>query len=167
MGMYRYVREKWKKPKEEIPELWKERLQKWRNEPAVKRIERPTRLDRARNCGYKSKNGITVARVRIKRGKTKRPEPSGGRRTKRSGSYHTRTKSKQRVAEERTGKKFPNMRVLNSYWVAEDGRYKWFEVVLVDPESPDIKNDSDLNWICDPEEKNRAERGKTAAAKNS
>jgi large subunit ribosomal protein L15e len=29
-------------------------------------------------------------------------------------------------------KKHPNMEVLNSYWVSEDGIYKWYEVILVD-----------------------------------
>ena len=37
------------------------------------------------------------------------------------------------IAEERAGKKFPNLEVLNSYWVWEDGRFKWYEVIMVDP----------------------------------
>merc|ERR1712146_719706 len=36
-------------------------------------------------------------------------------------------------AEERVGRKCGGLRVLNSYWVAEDGTYKFFEVILVDP----------------------------------
>ena len=36
------------------------------------------------------------------------------------------------IAEERGNRKFPNLEVLNSYWVGEDGQYKWFEVILVD-----------------------------------
>lgn len=167
MGMYKHVKEKWTNPKEEMPEMWKKRLVNWRKEGSVKRIERPTRIDRARNQGYKAKQGITVARSRVKKGTRKRKDPAGGRRSKRSGSYYPRDKSKQRVAEERTGKKFPNLRVLNSYWVAEDGNYKWFEVILVDPEHPAIENDDDLNWICQDSENERAGRGKTSAGKKA
>lgn len=167
MGMYKYIKEKWKKPKEEMPEEWRERLARWRKQNVVKRIENPTRIDRARNLGYKSKQGFTVARVRIKKGSKKRKKVSGGRRSKRSGMYHTRDKSKQRIAEERTSKKFPNLRVLNSYWVGEDGKNKWFEVILVDPEHPAIKNDDDINWICKDSESERAQRGKTSAGKKA
>jgi len=37
------------------------------------------------------------------------------------------------IAEERAARRFPNLEVLNSYWIWEDGRFKWFEVVMVDP----------------------------------
>ena len=37
------------------------------------------------------------------------------------------------MAEERAGKLCGNLRVLNSYWVTEDGNSKWYEVVMVDP----------------------------------
>jgi large subunit ribosomal protein L15e len=53
--------------------------------------------------------------------------------------------------------------VLNSYWVGEDGRQKWHEVIMVDPNHPAIENDDDLNWICDDTHKNRALRGLTSA----
>ena len=39
------------------------------------------------------------------------------------------------------------MEVLNSYYVAEDGKYKWYEVILVDPFSSSLKRDKDLGWI--------------------
>jgi ribosomal protein L15E len=42
----------------------------------------------------------------------------------------TPAKSLQRIAEERASVKYPNMEVLNSYWVGHDGRQKWFEVIL-------------------------------------
>lgn len=37
------------------------------------------------------------------------------------------------VAEERVGRRCGNLRVLNSYWVNQDGVYKYYEVILVDP----------------------------------
>lgn len=39
----------------------------------------------------------------------------------------------QSVAEERVGRRCGNLRVLNSYWVNQDGVYKYYEVILVDP----------------------------------
>jgi len=45
---------------------------------------------------------------------------------------HKVSKSLRLIAEEKAARKFPNLEVLNSYWVGEDGRYKWYEVILVD-----------------------------------
>jgi large subunit ribosomal protein L15e len=72
-------------------------------------------------------------------------------------------KSLQRIAEERASRKFPNMEVLNSYWVGEDGRQKWYEVILVDGHHPAIRSDRQLQWLADPVHRGRAERGKTSA----
>jgi large subunit ribosomal protein L15e len=74
-------------------------------------------------------------------------------------------KSLQRIGEERAARKYPNMEVLNSYWVGEDGKLKWFEVILVDPSHPSIKNDKDLNWICNSSSQGRVFRGKTSAGR--
>jgi large subunit ribosomal protein L15e len=75
----------------------------------------------------------------------------------------TRGKSLQRIAEERSARKFPNLQVLNSYWVGEDGRLKWYEIILVDTAHPVIKSDPRLNWLCRPNQKGRVFRGKTSA----
>ena len=56
-------------------------------------------------------------------------------------------KSKKRVAEEKVSRKFPNMEVLNSYYLAEDGVYKWFESILVDRNHPVIKSDKKINML--------------------
>jgi large subunit ribosomal protein L15e len=73
----------------------------------------------------------------------------------------TAGKSIQRIAEERAAKRFPNLEVLNSYWVGQDGKAKWYEVILVDPHHPSIINDKNLNWIS--KTVGRAFRGKTSA----
>lgn len=162
MSLYKHVREAWKNPKEELGEVWQERLVEWRDQPAMVEVERPTRIDRARSIGYKAKNGFKVVRVRIKRGGRKKERPKKGRRPKRAGqSKFSPAKSHQRIAEERASTKHPNMEVLNSYETVKDGSYKWFEVVLVDPDHPEIEADEDLNWIAD--ERGRAERGKTSS----
>ena len=89
---------------------------------------------------------------------------TSGRRAKRTGiAKITVGKNLQMIAEERTGKKYPNLEILNSYWVAEDGRYKWYEVILVDPNHPVILSDSKINWICNRAHKGRAHRGLTSA----
>ena len=146
--------------------LMKERLVKWRRERAVTRIERPTRIDRARALGYKAKQGIIIVRVRVRRGGRRKARPRAGRRPRRMAVHKiTPAKSIQRIAEERAARKYPNMEVLNSYWVAEDGRWKWYEVILVDPHHPSIKADKNLNWICNTVHRGRAFRGLTSAGK--
>jgi large subunit ribosomal protein L15e len=75
-------------------------------------------------------------------------------------------KSLRLIAEERAARKFPNAEVLNSYWVGEDGRSKWFEVILVDTAHPAIKSDKDVSWITERQHKRRALRGLTSAGKN-
>ncbi|MDR0767167.1 MAG: 50S ribosomal protein L15e [Methanosarcinales archaeon] len=164
---YGYVRDAWKKPEETyVDELRWERLQVWRKEGSVTRIERPTRIDRARSLGYKAKQGIIVVRAKVRRGGLRLPRYIRGRRTHNMGMRKiTAGKSIQRIAEERAGRKYPNMEVLNSYWVAEDGKFKWYEVILVDPSHPVIQSDKRLNWICNPANRGRAQRGLTSAGK--
>jgi len=148
--MYRYLKEAWKRPKNSyIKEVMVQRAIIWRREPSSVRIDKPTRLDRARSLGYKAKHGVMVVRTRIRRGGRRKLRPVLGRRQKRMGvKKFTPAKSKQLIAEERTARKYPNMEVLNSYWVWQDGRYKWYEVILVDPNHPAIKSDKDLGWIA-------------------
>jgi ribosomal protein L15E len=35
--------------------------------------------------------------------------------------------------QERVGRRCGGLRVLNSYWVAQDSTYKYYEVILMDP----------------------------------
>ena len=164
-SFYSHIRDAWKDPADsKLAELQWQRKQEWRKQGAIERVERPTRLDKARELGYKAKQGIVVARTAVRKGTARKSRFKAGRRTKRQGVNRIgRSKSLQRIAEERTSRKFVNLRVLNSYWVGEDGSQKWFEVILVDPEHPAIENDDDLDWICDDAHTNRAFRGLTAA----
>jgi len=164
-SFYSHIREAWRTPKEgKLAELQWQRQQEWRDLGAVERIERPTRLDKARSQGYKAKQGVVVARVAVRKGTARKQRFKAGRRSKRQGvNKITRRKSIQRIAEERAARKYPNLRVLNSYWVGEDGSRKWHEVILLDPEHPAIENDDDLNWICDDTQRGRPFRGKTGA----
>ena len=71
----------------------------------------------------------------------------------------------QSVAEEKVGRKYGNLRVLNSYWVNEDATQKYYEVILVDPQHPKIRNDPRIQWICNPVHKHREMRGLTSAGR--
>jgi large subunit ribosomal protein L15e len=143
------MREAWKKPqKSYVKSLMRERTIIWRKQPRILRIDKPTRLDRARRLGYKAKKGFLVARVRVRRGGRRKPRPRMGRRQKRMGvSKFTPAKSIKLISEERVARKFPNLEVLGSYWVWEDGLSKWFEVILLDPHSPSVKSDKNFSWI--------------------
>jgi large subunit ribosomal protein L15e len=165
---YKYIAEEWAKPEKSfVEELMRQRLIEWRKQNTVTRIERPTRLDRARKLGYKAKQGFVMARAKVRRGNMRKLRPRSGRRPKRMGVKKFKpAKSLRLIAEERTARKFPNLEVLNSYWVGEDGRSKWFEVILVDPHSPSIKSDKDINWIAEPQHKRRVFRSLTSAGKN-
>ena len=164
---YKYIAEEWAKPEKSfVEELMRQRLIEWRKQNTVTRIERPTRLDRARKLGYKAKQGFVVARTRVRRGNMRKIRPKAGRRPKRMGVKKFKpAKSLRLIGEERTARKFPNLEVLNSYWVGEDGRSKWFEVILVDPNSPSIQSDKDINWITEPQHKRRVFRSLTSAGK--
>jgi large subunit ribosomal protein L15e len=164
---YKYIAEAWAKPeKSYVKELMRQRLIKWRKQSAIVRIEKPTRIDRARRLGYKAKQGFVIARVRVRRGGSRKKRPKAGRRPKRMGvKKYKPAKSMRFIGEERTGKKFPNLEVLNSYWVAEDGRSKWFEIIMVDPHHPAIKADEKINWIAQKQHHKRVFRGLTSAGK--
>merc|ERR1739845_252815 len=75
------------------------------------------------------------------------------------------TRNLRALAEERVGRKMGGLRVLNSYWVGQDGTYKYYEVICVDPSHNAIRNDARLNWLCRPVHKHREIRGVTAAGK--
>ncbi|MEM1539325.1 MAG: 50S ribosomal protein L15e [Candidatus Bathyarchaeia archaeon] len=167
MLAYKYLAEAWKKPDESyIGDLMRQRLIEWRKQPAIFRVEKPTRLDRARKLGYKAKQGFIIVRVRVRRGGLRKQRPRSGRRPKRMGvTKYKPAKSLQLIAEERAARKFPNLEVLNSYWVGEDGRFKWFEVIMVDKAHPAIKSDKDINWICQKQHNRRVFRGLTSAGK--
>ncbi|MGD8546103.1 MAG: 50S ribosomal protein L15e, partial [Candidatus Bathyarchaeota archaeon] len=167
MMAYKYMAKAWSKPEKSfVKELMRQRLIKWRKESVITRIDKPTRLDRARELGYRAKQGFVIARVRVRRGGLRKSRPKSGRRQKRMGVKKIKpAKSLRLIAEERAARKFPNLEVLNSYWVAEDGRSKWYEIIMVDSHHPVIEADKKINWICEKQQKGRAFRGLTSAGK--
>ena len=164
MGMYKYLREMWKKPRENN-ENYKNFLINLRKEGSTVRVEKPSRLDRARSLGYKAKEGIIVVRQRVLKGGSKRNRRISGVK---HGSMRRKkivSLSNQVVCERRANKLYPNMEVLNSYWIGEDGMHIWYEVIMVDPYNPTVLNDDKLNWTLFNEK--RAFQGQTSAGKKS
>ena len=167
MGVMKHLGSVWKQPKQNIPAAARrERMAGWRREPVFQRIERPTRLDAARRVGYRAKQGITVVRTRVRRGGLRKGKIHMKRKPSKAGIKKiTMAKSTQRIAEERVSRRYPNLEVLNSYWVGEDGKNKFFEVICVDPAHPVIKADKHLNPMTNSSNRGRAHRGKTSAGK--
>jgi large subunit ribosomal protein L15e len=168
-GLYQKLRKAWKKPQESMKESMRSKLIEWRRQSRFERIERPTKLDRARALGYKSKKGFVLIRGRIRRGGRNRPlYGRRGRKPSKAGiTGFTPKKSLQQIMEERVQKKYPNLEVLGSYEAGRDGRYKWFEVIMLDPKSPVIKKDKNLKWINSGKNRRRVHRGLTSSAKKS
>lgn len=148
-------------------QLKKEKMMGFRQPDAsVIRIEKPSNLPRAKKLGYKAKKGVIVARVRVRKGSGAHKRPRSGRKPKRMGTNKlTRNISIQRIAEGRAGRKFPNCEVLNSYWAGEDGKHKYYEVILLEPAKNEIKKDPALKKITSPKNRGRANRGLTSNAK--
>ncbi len=165
MGLYQALRTIWKKPTDEAEALFRARRIQWRREPVTLRIDRPTRLARARSLGYRAKQGIFMVRQRVSRGGHKRPKRSGGRRPKNTTIRLTLRKSYKLIAEERASKAYKNCEVLNSYYVGQDGNNFWFEVILVDRSHPSIAADARLNWMVS--KRGRPHRGLTSAGRKT
>lgn len=167
VSLYAHIQDAWKVPEDSyVKELQWHRMIQWRKEGVFTRVDHPTRLDRARALGYKAKQGYVVVRTRVRRGSLRKRAIRKGRRAKRKGiTKITAAKSIQRIGEERTSKHYPNLEVLNSYWVGEDGKHKYYEIIMVDPHHPVIKSDPKIKWICEKQHKRRVERGLTSAGK--
>lgn len=163
-GMYHYIKQAWKKPDSKV---LKSRMIDWRKENVQVRVDKPLRLDRARALGYKAKKGFSIIRIKVGRGGHKRPRPNKGRRSKRMHTNKNLKMSYQWIAESRVQKKHPNLEVLNSYPVGKDGKNYFFEVICIDPQMPEIKNDPVIKWISRPENRNRVLRGLTSAGKKA
>merc|ERR1712026_565965 len=171
MGAYKYQNELWRKKQSDVMKYIL-RLRSWhfRQLPAIHRASRPSRPEKARLMGYKAKQGYVVYRVRVRRGCRKRLAPKGAPYGKPVHEGVNQLKFQRRiqsVAEERAGKAMGGLRVVNSYWVAQDSTYKYYEVLMVDPQHKVIRRDADMQWITQPVHKHRECKGLTSAGKKS
>ena len=165
-SVYQYIRDQWKQPDTSYQSPQQQRMIQWRREKNFLRLDRPLRLDRARSLGYKAKQGYVMVRGRVRRGSLRKRTLKAGRKPSKHGiAKITMAKNTQRMAEERASKHYPNLEVLNSYWVGADGRFHYYEIIMVDAHHPVIKSDPKINWICEPKQKRRVLRGKTSAGR--
>ena len=135
----------WLKMLKENPLELRQRAVIWRNQNAVTRVEKPSRIARARRLGYKAKQGIIVIRMRVGTGGMRKQRPRGGRRPKHLGVTKIKADvSMKQVAERRVLERYPNMKLLGSYFLYKDGMHYWFEVILADPSHPRIAKDKEI-----------------------
>ena len=135
----------------------------WRRTNSVVRVERPTRLDKARGLGYKAKQGYVIVRVRLPRGGRQRELFKSGRRSKTRRRKKILSLNYQVIAEQRANKKYPNCEVLNSYYLAKDGKNYWFEVILAEREQ--VSRYVGMEWLKNS--RGRVYRGLTSAGRKS
>ncbi|CAG8165502.1 unnamed protein product [Penicillium nalgiovense] len=171
MGALKYVEEIQKKKQSDVIRfLLRVRCWELRQLNAIHRASRPSRPDKARRLGYKAKQGYVIYRARVRRGGRKRPAPKGatyGKPTNHGVNQLKYQRALKSTAEERVGRRAANLRVLNSYWINQDSTYKYYEVILVDPQHKAIRRDARINWICNSVHKHRESRGLTATGKKS
>ncbi|MCA9459777.1 MAG: 50S ribosomal protein L15e [Nanoarchaeota archaeon] len=167
MGYLKYIKDAWKQPRKNLGQEYKDKLFLWRRENAIERVEHPTRPDRARALGYKAKQGFVVARVRIIRGGKNNAAIKKGRDGGNKTTRLSQSKNYKWIAEERANKRYPNLEVLNAYWVGDDEKYSWHEVILVDIFHPQILTDKNVGWMFSSKHTNRASRGLTSSGKKA
>jgi large subunit ribosomal protein L15e len=129
--MYKQIEQTWRKVYKENLSLLRKRAEKWRQGEAIIRLQKPTRLDRARKLGYKAKQGYVTVRVRLSRRGKRIHRPTSGRRPMHAGVVKIKTKVNYRkTAINRASEKYLNMKALNAYYVFNDGKNIWYEVIL-------------------------------------
>lgn len=143
---YSFIRNIWRERNKELIKNLRQRAIEWRKEKSIVRIDRPLRLDRARSLGYKAKQGFIVVRVKVRKGGFSKPRPRSGRRPKALGVIkHKVNVSLKEEAINRVSRKYVNMHILGAYEIFRDAKYVWYEVILVDPNHPSIKNSRNIS----------------------
>jgi large subunit ribosomal protein L15e len=169
MGAYKYLEEIWRKKQSDVLRfLLRVRAWEYRQGKRCQKVNKPTRTDKAHKLGYKAKQGYVIYRVAVRRGGRKRPNHKGvvyGKPKNHGINQIKFVRNLRSVAEERAGRACMNLRVLNSYWVNQDATFKYYEVILVDPNHVAIRNDPRINWIVNPVHKHRERRGLTSAGR--
>jgi len=165
------MEELWRKKQSDVMRfLLRIRAWEYRQLPTIMKVHRPTRPEKAHRLGYKAKQGYVVYRVAVRCGGRKRPNSKGivyGKPTNQGINQYKARRSLRALAEERIGRRRGNLRVLNSYWVNADSTYKYFEVIMVDPQHNAIRKDPRIQWIANPVHKHRELRGLTSAGRAS
>jgi large subunit ribosomal protein L15e len=128
--MYKYVKEAFQTAFSKRTPEYKARLQKWRKQPTVVRVEKPTNPVRARELGYRAKKDFIIVRVQLTKGKRARISPKLGRKPGKNVKRVSPGLSLQRLAMQRAKTCYPNLKVVNSYVVGADGQTHFYEVIM-------------------------------------
>ncbi|MEM0149735.1 MAG: 50S ribosomal protein L15e [Candidatus Micrarchaeaceae archaeon] len=163
MGSYKNIKKTFQNEYKDRNVEYRNRLTKWSSEPQLVRVGKPTNIARARELGYKAKEGIDIVRVRVHGGSRKRKQHGGGRKPSKSGMYFTRAKSAQAMAEERAAHAYPNYEVLNSYFAGSAGVMKYYEVIMLNRQSKVLASDPYYSAIMS--QRSRALRGLTSSGR--
>ena len=169
MGASAIINKLWRKKQSRVMSfLLQIRSWEYRHYSVVHRVHLPARPEKARRLGYKAKLGFVIFRVRVRRGGRKRPAKKGityGKPKSHGVNELKFSRNKKSLAEEKAGKLCGNLRVLNSYWLNEDSMYKYFEIIMIDPNHKSIRRDVRINWISKPSFKHRELRGLTSSGR--
>jgi len=78
----------------------------------------------------------------------RRKKAGAGRRPKHAGLIRMKADVNMRqTSEKRVSEKFPNLKILNSYFLYKDGKNAWYEVILIDPHNPSVMSDKDVGSL--------------------
>ncbi|XP_043833351.1 60S ribosomal protein L15-like [Dromiciops gliroides] len=167
MGAYKYIPKLWRKKQSDVmPFLLRVCCWQYRQLSALHLAPWPTRPDKAR----KAKQGYVIYRICVLQGARKHLVPKGatyGKPVHHSVNQLKFARSLQSVAEECAGLHGGILRVLNSYWVSEDSKYKFSEVILIDPFHKAIRRNPDTQWITKPVAQAQRCRGLPQLARKS
>lgn len=104
----------------------------FRNVP-IYRIEKPIKPFRAKTLGCKTTPGFIYVICRIRKGGTSPFIPPRGRKPSKINQKLSRDVSKFEICVNRVSRIYPNLKYFTGYPVFENGKYKWYEIVLKDP----------------------------------
>ncbi|MFH1056686.1 MAG: 50S ribosomal protein L15e [Candidatus Micrarchaeota archaeon] len=130
MGAFKYIKQNFENSFKTRSEMYRKRLQAWRKQSSVFRVEKPTNPLSAREVGFKAKREFVVVRVRTPKGKYRRKKPDLGRKPAKNRAKENPGKPWQWFAEKKAKRYHKNLRVLGSYWIGQTGSDQYFEVVL-------------------------------------
>ncbi|HEV8290235.1 MAG TPA: hypothetical protein VGQ00_04775 [Candidatus Norongarragalinales archaeon] len=130
MGAFKYITKNFQQSYAQRSDIYRARIQAWRQGNTITRLENPTNPPRAHSLGYRATKEFVIARVRLHKGRFRREATDLGRKHGNTRKHQHPGKERAWFAEEKCGRRFPNLEPINSYWVGEDGQYKYFEVIM-------------------------------------
>jgi len=130
MGAFKHIQKSFAASAKARSPAFRLRLTQWRKQHTIERVKNPLNPLRARELGYKATKDFVVVRVRVPRGKRRRRAPDLGRKPAKNRKRENPGKQWKWFAEQKAQHRFTNLRAINSYWVGEDGKNAYYEVIL-------------------------------------